>query len=123
MSRAGEPPEEHVVRMAREAGLGCYPVVVPESAGIPDPAVAACVYAATGGTLSPSPAFRAGARLTRSIRVTALAARWKDARDAADRFVGRLRQGGRMIACAGPVDGYDPDLELYQRSVTAEIAL
>ena len=128
MRYPNEKPEEYLFRRIEAAAVEevealrghCFPVVVPETE---QRGTEFCVYAAAGGKLSPSPAFRDGPPAKRPLRVTVSAARFGRARDLADAVLESVRQGGRLTGGTGPEDRYDPDLEVFQRTVVVEIAV
>ena len=132
MKYPNERPEAYVLRRVEAAVVDgaealrgrCHavtaPAPAPEATGTEPPF---CVYAATDGKLTPSPAFQHGVPTTRSFRVTVSAAQFSAARDAAEVVIESLKKGGRLVNGTGPVDSYDPGREVFQRAVVMEIAV
>ncbi len=130
MTYPNERPEAYVLRRVEAAVVDgeevlrghCHAVAASAPEGT-ETASRFCVYAATGGKLTPSPAFRHGAPTTRSFRVTVSAAQFSAARAAAEAVMESVERGGRLVNGTGPVDSYDPDREVFQRAVVVEIAV
>ena len=128
MTYPNERPEDYLLRRVEAAVVDgaealrgrCHAVAAPAETETESPY---CVYAATAGKLTPSPAFRHGAPTTRSFRVTVAAGQFSKARDAAEAVIESVKKGGRLVNGTGPVDSYDPDREVFQRAVVVEIAL
>ncbi len=130
MTYPNERPEAYVLRRVEAAVVDgvealrgrCHAVTAPAT---PETETESrfCVYAATGGKLTPSPAFRHGVPATRSFRVTVSASQFSTARAAADAVMESIEKGGRLVNGTGPVDSYDSGQEVFQRAVVVEIAV